>query len=49
MYSNYFHNFLFLICSLPIKAHIFMQFPPSRKSKYSEYYVNNKFLLEMSG
>ena len=44
MYSNYFHNFLFLICSLPIKAHIFMQFPLSRKSKYSEYYVNNKLV-----
>lgn len=40
----YFNNFLLLICSLPIKAHIFMQFPPSRRSKYSEYYTDNKLV-----
>lgn len=33
-----------LMCFIPSHAHIFMQFPPSRKNKYSEYYSSNKLV-----
>jgi len=32
------------MCLIPSQAHIFMQFPPSRKNKYSEYYSSNNLV-----
>ena len=41
MYLNY---IIFLMCLIPVNSHIFMKYPPSRKSKYSKYYVDNNLV-----